>query len=173
MGLPSAKIRKRLLVCKFFPEKHHIFHISFLFYFSQFNSLFNSFFFSVCTRFVSFVLMPTRALSAYTACGVKKLHIFWKKPWKNFVSSRNCRTFALAFGKISGASMKRSDLWHTANSNKAAAAGSPLMGVREAAKQTRYVDSFKQNTMDSDRADMPGQRQTILFYVSMSPHLII
>ena len=37
----------------------------------------------------------------------KKVAFWWKKPVKYFVSSRNCRTFALAFGKFSGAGLRK------------------------------------------------------------------
>ena len=39
--------------------------------------------------------------------GEKKLRFDEKKPGKYFVSSRNCRTFALAFGKFSGAGLRK------------------------------------------------------------------
>ena len=37
----------------------------------------------------------------------KRLRFDEKKPVKYFVSSRNCRTFALAFGKFSGAGLRK------------------------------------------------------------------
>ena len=49
-----------------------------------------------------FVLSATAPTGASVGGGEKKLRFSEKKPRKNFVSSRNCRTFALAFGKKSG-----------------------------------------------------------------------
>ena len=94
----------------------------------------------------------------------KKLHFLEKKPEKYFVSSRNCRTFALAFGKFSGAGLENGvfearkeevifDILQTTTRQQSAF---PCKGVevRQQSKIRRFI--YKQNTMDSDRADLPG-----------------
>jgi len=57
-------------------------------------------------RFPKFVLFGPCLTGGSVRGDEKKLHFLEKKPEKYFVSSRNCRTFALAFGKFSGAGLE-------------------------------------------------------------------
>ena len=59
-------------------------------------------FFILLHNSADFVLFATAPTGTSVGGGEKKLRFLEKKPRKNFVSSRNCRTFALAFGKKSG-----------------------------------------------------------------------
>ena len=56
-------------------------------------------------KFLDFVLLAPCLTGTCVMGGEKKLRFDEKKPVKYFVSSRNCRTFALAFGKFSGAGL--------------------------------------------------------------------
>jgi len=80
--------------------------------------------------------------------GEKKLYFLEKKPGKYFVSSRNCRTFALAFGKFSGAGLRKGvfrgpleevifDILQTTTRQQSAF---PAGGGADS--KARYVDSF-------------------------------
>ena len=77
----------------------------------------------------------------------KKLRFDEKKPGKYFVSSRNCRTFALAFGKFSGAGLRKGvfrgpleevifDILQTTTRQQSAV---PFRGERLTAKQDTSI----------------------------------
>ena len=123
---------------------------------------------SVCTKLSLFVLSATPVSGACRGVAWKKLKFYWKKFVNYFASSRKCRTFALAFGKKSGRQAKRRDLWHTANSNKAASLF-PLKGLGMSSKirQFRY-------TMDSiERKCLGRDRQFIYSVLVSTPYYII
>ena len=128
-----------------------------------------------------FVLSATCLTGTSAGGAKKKLRFSWKKTRKNFVSSRNCRTFALAFGKNPGAGlrkgvfrvrMKKRSLTYC--KQQQGSSRPFLSGSLGDSKETRYVD-FIYNRIQwipIERRCLGQRTDRFLFQLS-DPHTLL